>query len=75
MEQRTRTRTMCPHCKSWIVIPLVGALPGFTPWDTFNPSRMPVGVCEDVGEGVANEWRCADCGEAWTEEGESKENG
>jgi hypothetical protein len=71
MEEKTEARAICPNCKSCNVMPLVGALPGFTPWDSINPIRIPVAVCDEGGE-TAGEWRCEDCGAEWGSGGEAE---
>ena len=57
----------CPNCKSCNIIPLMGTLPGFAPYDTADATRLPMAEC--VPEEVETQWECADCGHKWSTAG------
>lgn len=64
-----KSRQKCPRCQSCEVIPLLGALPGFAPYDTADVGRIPAAECAGMEAEVEaeTEWECESCGEHWQE--------
>jgi hypothetical protein len=55
----------CPNCKSCAVVPFLGAMPGFQPYDTVDIGRLPAAQCVATKD-VVIQWECSDCGHKWS---------
>lgn len=68
-DTETINKPRCPNCKSCEVIPLLGVLPGFQPYQTADVGRIPAAQCLEAEDEAPRDWHCEDCGTDWTEEG------
>lgn len=69
---RAKKAPICPNCKSCTVVPLIGPMPGFQPYDTADVGRLPAAQCVTSQE-VDAQWECTDCGHKWSEEEEPQD--